>query len=89
MWGPVTNDCVVAVGTSVPCGVVITNPAKRRRETITVCVTCLGNRQQLPKSEDKNKTWKSKGSSESIVHLTEQLFKAKLDYFIRNIGKFL
>ena len=38
VWGPVTNDCVVAVGTSVPCGVVITNPAKRKRNTITVCV---------------------------------------------------
>lgn len=44
VWGPVTNDCVVAEGTSVPCGVVITNPAKRKRNTITVCVMhCLGN----------------------------------------------
>lgn len=30
--GPVTNDCVEAVGTSVPCGVVITNPAERRNK---------------------------------------------------------
>lgn len=44
VWGPVTNDCVVALGTSVPCGVVITNPAKRKRNTITVCVLhCLDN----------------------------------------------
>lgn len=34
VWGPVTNDCVEAVGTSVPWGVVITNPAKRKRETV-------------------------------------------------------
>lgn len=34
VWGPVTNDCVEAVGTSVPWGVVITNPAKRRRDTV-------------------------------------------------------
>lgn len=31
---PATNDCVEAVGTSVPWGVVITNPAKRKRETV-------------------------------------------------------
>lgn len=40
VWGPATNDCVVAVGTSVPCGVVITNPAKRKRNTVTVCGMC-------------------------------------------------
>lgn len=50
VWGPVTNDCVVALGTSVPCGVVITNPAKRKRNTITMCVCvcvlhCLDNLQ--------------------------------------------
>lgn len=31
---PATKDCVEAVGTSVPCGVVITNPAKRKRKTV-------------------------------------------------------
>lgn len=34
VWAPVTNDWVDAVGTSVPWGVVITNPAKRERETV-------------------------------------------------------
>lgn len=57
--GPVTNDCVVAVGTSVPCGVVITNPAKRKRNTITACVMhCLDNLQSL----DKNKTYRQNPS---------------------------
>lgn len=94
VWGPVTNDCVVAVGTSVPCGVVITNPAKRRRKTITVCVTCLSNRQRSNCQNLKTRTKlanvkPSNGSSISILHLTEQLVKAELDYFIRNIRKFL
>lgn len=35
LWGPATKDCVEAVGTSVPCGVVITNPAGKKRESLT------------------------------------------------------
>lgn len=41
VWGPATNDCVVAVGTSVPWGVVITNPAKRKREAVMWLSTWL------------------------------------------------
>lgn len=40
--GPATNDCVEAVGTSVPWGVVITKPAKLKKKNCNLAVKILG-----------------------------------------------
>lgn len=68
VWGPVTKDCVDAVGTSVPCGVVITNPATRKRNTITVCAMC-----GLDKLQRRNRhNLRTRGNAE---HATSQLWQ--------------
>lgn len=78
VWAPVTNDCVVAVGTSVPCGVVITNPAKRKRNTITACVMrCLHNLQELKTRRKLGKNASMWKPQQSGLHLSERLVEAE------------